>query len=200
MDEQEGPQLRRTSRKHQRVGLIIAAMMVAFAVPAQGYAGEADEVLINQKMDVSFTVPTLSVILSDLDEGGTTCQYDLNGTGRVSRPSGSGFVTERGSVVGSTGCSKNVTTTLTITDSSLVAAEHYESCQDTRFKSSGCSTSQTVGYFAASGILSRSTSTIIFRYRLLTGNKERVCFEYKVTLVGGTAAVQGAGPCDDSAV
>lgn len=174
-------------------------MMMALAVPTQGFAGEADEILIDQPVDVAFTVPTVSVVLPDIDEGGTTCRYDLTGSGRVSRPSGSATVTERGSVEGSTACAKNVTTTLTITDSSLGAASYNTNCQDTGFKSSSCSILQTVSYFSPSGVLTRPGSTINFRYRLLTGNKERICFEYKVTLVGGTAAAHGAGPCGSSA-
>jgi hypothetical protein len=189
-----------TTRRRTGVALLFAAVLAGFVVPAQGGAGEADEILMTQPLDAAFTLPTVSLVLADVDEGGTTCRYDLTGSGRVSRPSGSGVVTERGSAAGSTNCSKNLTTTLTITDSSVGGPPHSMDCLSTAFKSSSCSTSQVVSYFTPSGVLTRPTSTINFRYRLLTGNKERVCFDYKVTLVGGTAAAHGAGPCESSAI
>lgn len=196
----EAALMRITTRGRMRAALLLAAVLAGFVVPAQGHAGEADEILLAQPLDAAFTLPTVSLVLADVDEGGTTCRYDLTGSGRVTRASGSGVVTERGSAAGSTNCSKNITTTLTITDSSVGGSPHSMGCQSTAFQSSSCSTSQVVSYFTSSGVLTRPASTINFRYRLLTGNKERICFDYKVTLVGGTAAAHGAGPCEGNAI
>ena len=108
-------------------------------------------------------------------------------------------MTERGSVRGTTTCPKNLTAMLTITDSSTGQTAHRATCQGSGFKAASCSTSQSVTYFS-SAILTRPVSTVVFKYQLFTGTQERMCFEYKVNMVGGTEGTHGAGPCGGSTI
>lgn len=178
-------------------GTVVGLCAVSLQIPA--HAGEADAIFLDQSADVQFTTPTISVVLPELDGGPTTCTYDLTGSGRISRAAGSSVMVERGSVKGTTNCSRNLTAMLTIADSSAGATTERVACIGSGFRSATCSTSQSVAYFT-SGVLTRPVSTVVFRYQLFSGNQERMCFEYKITVVAATEGTQGAGPCGASAV
>lgn len=183
-----------------RLVAVGSAALSALSLQSPASAGEADALLLAESAELQFTTPTISVIVPELDDDGpTTCTYDLTGSGRISRASGSSVMSERGSVKGTTNCARTLTAALTITDSSVGAPTGRVACIGSGFRSATCSASQTVAYFT-SGILTRPASTVVFRYQLFAGSQERICFEYKVTVVGATEAAQGAGPCGASTV
>lgn len=182
-----------------RISVALAAFLVTalVAVPAHAGASVADEALLAQSVDVAFASPNISVVLPDLDGGTGTCQYDLSGRARIYRPAGSGSITESGSVTALTSCARNVTGYLRITDSAPTQPSYERSCQSTAWRASSCSAAQQVAYFTGA-VLTRPSSTIVFRYELRTGTVQRICFIYRVTMVGGTVAAEGIGPCDEA--
>ncbi|HEX2296862.1 MAG TPA: hypothetical protein VHN37_16335 [Actinomycetota bacterium] len=181
--------------------LAIATATVACLLGVQGpvNAGEADDILLEESADAQFATPTISIVVPELDGGPSTCTYDLTGSGRISRAAGSSTMTERGTVKGTTNCSRNLTAVLTISDSSTGAPTERTGCAGSGFRSATCSSSQNVTYFT-SGVLTRPVSTVVFRYQLFASGQERICFDYKITVVGGTEAAHGAGPCGASTV
>lgn len=176
-----------------------AGVLCVFALQAPVSAGIVDDALLAESADVQFTTPTLSVVVPEFDGGTSTCTYDLTGSGRISRAAGSSVMSERGTVKGTTNCSRNLTAVLTITDSAVGGSTERVGCLGSALRAATCSASQSVAYFT-SGVLTRPASTVFFRYQLFSGNQERVCFEHKVTIVGATESAHGTGPCGASAV
>ncbi|HYO60583.1 MAG TPA: hypothetical protein VEU29_01640 [Actinomycetota bacterium] len=174
-------------------------VLCIFALQAPASAGIADDALLAESADVQFTTPTISVVVPELDGGPTTCTYDLTGSGRISRAAGSSVMSERGTVKGTTNCSRTLTAVLTITDSAVGGSTERVGCLGSGLRSAGCSSSQSVAYFT-SGVVTRPASTVFFRYQLFSGNQERLCFEHKITVVGATQGAHGTGPCGASAV
>jgi len=189
-------------RAHSFVRRALAATVGAlcvFALQAPVSAGIADDMLLADSADAQFTTPTISVVVPELDGSTTACTYDLTGSGRISRAAGSSVMVERGSVKGTTNCSRTVTVVLTITDSAVGGSTERVGCLGSGLRSATCSASQSVTYFT-SGVLTRPATTVFFRFQLFSGNQERMCFEHKITVAGATETAHGTGPCGASVV
>lgn len=180
---------------------LMAAFMLASAAMLTGSAraDEAGEIAQSQPVAVDFQLPPLSVTMTDLDEAGKTCRYDLTGSARLTRSSGGSALSESGSATGATNCNKDVTTSVVVTDSSPNRTTYRSSCQATGSKSSSCSAAQSVTYFS-NGTVTRPISTVNFRFRVTTGATERLCVEYTVSMAVGLAATQSIGPCSRAAI
>lgn len=176
--------------------LVLGLIAAPLGTTARAESGEPTQ---SQPVDVAFELPPLSVTMTDLEDGGKTCTYDLTGSARLARPSGGTTLSESGSATGTTNCNKNVTTSVVVTDSAPGQTTYRSSCQNTALKSSGCSTTQSVTYFS-NGTLVRPVSTVNFRFRLVTGLKERLCVDYTVSMAAGMAASQSIGPCSGTSL
>lgn len=186
-------------RRRIAAATLVAALSLAPATPAAG--GQIDDAARSQSTDVVFDFPPIIVELPDLEAPGRTCRWTLDGSARVTRPSGGSSVSEFGEATGSTNCNRYVTTSVNIWDTpATLGTTYHRACQDRKLKSSSCTASQSVPYFSSSGLLTRPLSTITFRFQAFNRGIERICVEYKVVMVAATPSVQSFEPCSDSAL